>query len=94
MCVCVCVQVAALHCVMLPERMEGKFRPPYLPVLASRFLDPCQAVSCSGYTLLEITPSLPPSLPPDQRGCSGAAASRVEEDWGEWEETAGEGLGE
>ena len=30
---------------MLPERMEGKFRPPYLPVLASRFLDPCQAVS-------------------------------------------------
>lgn len=38
-------QVAALHCVMLPERMEGKFRPPHLPVLASRFLDPCQAVS-------------------------------------------------
>lgn len=45
---CKPLQVAALHCVMLPERMEGKFRPPYLPVLASRFLDPCQAVShCS-----------------------------------------------
>ena len=29
---------------MLPERMEGRFRPPHLPVLASRFLDPCQAV--------------------------------------------------
>ena len=38
-------QLAALHCVMLPERMEGKFRPPHLPVLASHFLDPCQAVS-------------------------------------------------
>ena len=38
-------QVAALHCVMLPERMEGRFRAPHLPVLASRFLDPCQAVS-------------------------------------------------
>ena len=38
-------QVAALHCVMLPERMQGRFRPPHLPVLASRFLDPCQAVS-------------------------------------------------
>ena len=35
-------QVAALHCVMLPEHMEGKFRPPHLPVLASRFLDTCQ----------------------------------------------------
>ena len=39
-------QVAALHCVMLPERMEGRFHPPHLPVLAFRFLDPCQAV-CS-----------------------------------------------
>lgn len=38
-------QVAALHCVMLPEYMEGKFYPPHLPVLAFRFLDQCQAVS-------------------------------------------------
>ncbi len=38
-------QVAALHCVMLPEYMEGKFYPPHMPVLAFRFLDPCQAVS-------------------------------------------------
>ena len=41
-------QLAALHCVMLPERMEGKFRPPHLPVLASHFLDPCPAVSLFG----------------------------------------------
>ena len=41
-------QVAALHCVMLPERMQGKFRAPHLPVLAARFLDPCQAVSGRG----------------------------------------------
>ena len=39
-------QVAALHCVMLPERMEGRFRAPHLPVLASRFLDTSNAVSC------------------------------------------------
>ena len=38
-------RVAALHCVMLPERMEGYFRPPHLPVLASRFMDQTQAVS-------------------------------------------------
>ncbi len=38
-------RVAALHCVMLPERMAGYFRPPHLPVLASRFMDPTQAVS-------------------------------------------------
>ena len=37
-------RVAALHCVMLPERMAGYFRPPHLPVLASRFMDPSQAV--------------------------------------------------
>ena len=38
-------RVAALHCVMLPERMADYFRPPHLPVLASRFMDPTQAVS-------------------------------------------------
>lgn len=37
-------RVAALHCVMLPERMAGYFRAPHLPVLASRFMDPSQAV--------------------------------------------------
>lgn len=46
-------QVAALHCVMLPERMEGKFRPPHLPVLASRFLDPCQAIREAAQALLQ-----------------------------------------
>ena len=38
-------RVAALHCVMLPERMAGYFRAPHLPVLASRFMDQSQAVS-------------------------------------------------
>ena len=38
-------RVAALHCVMLPERMATYFRPPHLPVLASRFMDRTQAVS-------------------------------------------------
>lgn len=46
-------QVAALHCVMLPERMQGKFRPPHLPVLASRFLDPCQAIREASQALLQ-----------------------------------------
>ena len=30
---------------MLPERMATYFRPPHLPVLASRFMDRTQAVS-------------------------------------------------
>ncbi len=47
-------QVAALHCVMLPEHMEGKFYPPHLPVLAFRFLDPCQAVSMCVPILLKV----------------------------------------
>ena len=38
-------RIAALHCVMLPERMDKYFRSPHLPVLAARFMDPCQAVS-------------------------------------------------
>ena len=38
-------RVAALHCVMLPERMADYFRAPHLPVLASRFMDQTQAVS-------------------------------------------------
>jgi hypothetical protein len=46
-------QVAALHCVMLPERMEGRFTPPHLPVLASRFLDPCQAIREASQALLQ-----------------------------------------
>ena len=46
-------RVAALHCVMLPERMAGYFRAPHLPVLASRFMDQSQAVS--QFLLLHIT---------------------------------------
>ena len=41
-------KVAALHCVMLPERMANYFRPPHLPVLAARFMDRYQAVSTGG----------------------------------------------
>ena len=63
------MQVAALHCVMLPERMEGKFRPPYLPVLASRFLDPCQAVSSCYLGAWPNFVSAPPTV--DQGGSTG-----------------------
>ena len=37
-------QVAALHCVMLPEKLGDSFRPPHLPVLAGRYLDKCLEV--------------------------------------------------
>ena len=48
-------RIAALHCVMLPERMDKYFRSPHLPVLAARFMDPCQAVSIH-YIVLCILP--------------------------------------
>ena len=56
-------KVAALHCVMLPERMADYFRPPHLPVLASRFMDPTQAVS-NLHLSLSLSLPLPPSLLP------------------------------
>lgn len=37
--------MAALHCVMLPEKLGDSFRPPHLPVLAGRYLDKCLEVS-------------------------------------------------
>ncbi|XP_019855598.1 PREDICTED: WD repeat-containing protein 7-like [Amphimedon queenslandica] len=46
-------KVAALHCVMLPERMADYFRPPHLPVLASRFMDPTQAIREAAQALLQ-----------------------------------------
>ena len=73
--------MAALHCVMLPERMEGKFRPPYLPVLASRFLDPCQAVSSVFHCVCLVVCMYVSS---DQRSSSSSVASRVEENWSAW----------
>ena len=42
-------QVAALHCVMLPEKLGDSFRPPHLPVLAGRYLDKCMEVSLTHF---------------------------------------------
>uniref|UniRef100_A0A8L0DMB9 WDR72-like alpha-solenoid domain-containing protein n=1 Tax=Oncorhynchus mykiss TaxID=8022 RepID=A0A8L0DMB9_ONCMY len=55
-CVCVCVcwsQLAAMHCVMLPDLLGlDKFRPPLLEMLARRWQDRCLEVREAAQALL------------------------------------------
>lgn len=53
MCVCMCAgwsQLAAMHCVMLPDLLGlDKYRPPLLEMLARRWQDRCLEVTCTHY---------------------------------------------
>uniref|UniRef100_A0A8B9J6E2 WD repeat domain 7 n=1 Tax=Astyanax mexicanus TaxID=7994 RepID=A0A8B9J6E2_ASTMX len=73
MCVCVCIlsgwsQLAAMHCVMLPDLLGlDKFRPPLLEMLARRWQDRCLEVcKIHTYTSGTAPETAQPTPPPPE----------------------------